>query len=69
MEYSGQQKVRQYVKENREDLMKLVRHEETFLRALAFALLLEAGDDVDVKMAKRELELLEELDEEYDALF
>lgn len=69
MEYSGSTAARQYVKENRKDLMKLIRHEDTFIRALGFAILLEGGDQMDIEMVKRELELLQKLDEEYDDLY
>ena len=69
MEYSGSEAARQYVKENRQDLMKLIRHEDTFIRALGFAILLEGGDQIDAEMVKRELELLQKIDDEYDDLY
>lgn len=69
MEYSDSVSLRKYVKENREELMKLVRHGDPFIRTLGLAALLEGGDKVDLKMAKRELELIEEIEGEYDDLY
>lgn len=66
MTYSDSAAVRTYVKENREDVMKLIRNEDTFLRALGFAVLFEGGDQTDIEMVKRELELLEEVGDDYD---
>jgi len=66
MEYSGSAEVRKYLEENRDDVMRLIRNEDTFLRALGFAVLLEAGDKADTKLVKKELELLEDVSEEHD---
>lgn len=69
MDYSGKNAVKKYVQDNRKDLMKLIRQDDTFFRALAIAMLLEGGEEVDIEMAKRELELLSELDGDYDDLY
>lgn len=69
MDYSDSTAAQKYVKENRKELMKLIRHEDTFIRALGFAVLLEGGDEMDTEMVKRELELLQKLDDEYDDLY
>lgn len=66
MEYSDSAVVRKYVKENRKDVMKMIRHEDTFLRALGLAVLFEGGEEADIEMVKRELELLEEVGDDFD---
>lgn len=66
MEYSDSVAVAEYLEENREDVMKMIRHEDSFLRALGFAVLLEGGTTSDIEMTKRELELLEEVGDEYN---
>jgi hypothetical protein len=66
MEYSDSAVVREYIKENREDVLKMIQHEDTFLRALGFAVLFEGGDKTDIEMVKREMELLEEVEEDFD---
>jgi hypothetical protein len=53
----------EFVKENREELMEVLLNGDRTLRALAIAILLEGGDDADIDLVKRELELYEELDE------
>ena len=45
--------------------MEVLLNGDRTLRALAIAILLEGGDDPDIDLVKRELELFEELDEEY----
>lgn len=55
-----------FVRENRDEIMRLIRSDDTFLRAMGFAVLLTGGDEADVELVKRELELLQELDGEYD---
>lgn len=66
MDYSGSAEVQKYLSENREDVMKMIRNEDEFLRALGFAILLEGGNKADTELVKRELEMIENLDEEYD---
>jgi len=46
-----------YVEEHREELMAALLHGDETLRALAIAVLYEAGDEIDVEEVKRELEL------------
>lgn len=55
----------EFVREHREELMEVLLNGDRTLRALAIAILLEGGDDPDIDLVKRELELFEELDEEY----
>lgn len=69
MDYSNSTAAQEYVKENRKDLIKLIRHEDTFIRALGFAILLEGGDKMETEMVKRELELLQKLGDDYDDLY
>lgn len=54
---------REFVKENREELMEILLSGDRTVRAMAIAILLEGGDDADIDLVKRELELYEELDE------
>lgn len=50
--------MREYVKHNRDDLAHIVRFsDDTYLRAVAAALLTEGGEDPDIEQVKRELEL------------
>jgi len=37
--------------------MRLIRHEDSFIRALGFAILLEGGDEMAIELVKQELEL------------
>lgn len=60
---------REYVKENRKELIKLIKHDDAFIRTLGLAVLIEAGDEGDIELAKRELELLQKLDDRYDDLY
>jgi hypothetical protein len=53
----------EFVRENREELMEILLNGDRTLRALAIAILLEGGDDADINLVKRELELYEELDQ------
>lgn len=53
----------EFVEENRDELMEILLNGDRTLRALAIAILLEGGDDPDIELVKRELELFEELDE------
>lgn len=55
---------REFVKENREELMEILLNGDRTVRAMAIAILLEGGDDADIDLVKRELELYEKLDEE-----
>lgn len=49
---------REYVKQNRDDLAHIVRFsDDTYLRAVAAALLIDGGDEPDLEQVKRELEL------------
>lgn len=66
MEYSDSAVVRKYVEENRKDVLKMIRHEDTFMRALGLAVLYEGGEKADIEIVKRELELLEEVGDEFD---
>jgi hypothetical protein len=54
---------KEFVDEHREELMEILLNGDRTLRALAIAILLEGGDDPDIELVKRELELFEELDE------
>jgi hypothetical protein len=53
----------EFVDEHREELMEVLLNGDRTLRALAIAILLEGGDEPDVDLVKRELELFEDLDE------
>ncbi|MBB6647911.1 hypothetical protein [Halobellus ruber] len=53
----------EFVDEHREELMEILLNGDRTLRALAIAILLEGGDDPDIDLVKRELELFEDLDE------
>ncbi len=53
----------EFVSEHREELMEILLNGDKTLRALAIAILLEGGDDPDIDLVKRELELFEDLDE------
>ena len=53
----------EFVNKNRQELMEVLLSGDKTLRALAIAILLEGGDDSDIELVKRELELFEELDE------
>lgn len=55
----------EYVKDHRDDLMFLLRNGDRTTRALAIAVLLEGGRDVDLELVERELELAQEVDEEW----
>ena len=50
--------IRESVKQNRDDLAHIVRFsDDTYLRAVAAALITEGGEDPDKEQVKRELEL------------
>lgn len=53
----------EFVSEHREELMEILLNGDRTLRAIAIAILIEGGDDPDIDLVKRELELFEELDE------
>lgn len=55
----------QYVQENRDDLMLLIQHGDEFIRTCALAVLIKGGDEADIEKAKRELELLQEVGDEW----
>jgi hypothetical protein len=49
--------VDEYVRDNREDLIWILRHgDDLTIRALALAVLLQGGDDPDVDLVIEELE-------------
>jgi len=56
----------EYVQEHRDDLMYLLRNGDETVRALALAVLLQGGQDADVQLVKRELELYQEADLEWN---
>lgn len=52
----------EYVRENRETLVKIIKHgNDEFVRALALAALVEFGGDPDIEQVRRELDRAEEL--------
>jgi hypothetical protein len=54
-----------YVQENRDDLMYILKNGDRTLRVLALAVLLEGGREADIELVERELELLQEVDDEW----
>lgn len=54
----------EFVSEHRDELMEVLLTGDRTLRTLAIAILLEGGNQTDVALVKRELELFEQLDEE-----
>lgn len=57
--------VTQYVQDSREDLMYLLKNGDRTTRMLALAVLLEGGQEADVALVEKELELLQEVDDEW----
>ena len=54
--------VREYVRENRDDLVFILRNSaDPYLRAVAAALLTRGGEKPDIEQVKKELDLAEEL--------
>lgn len=51
-----------YVQQHRDDLIKLVKHDDPFIRTLAIAMLYKGGQEAELEQVIRELELLKELD-------
>lgn len=52
----------EYVRENRETLVKIIKHgNDEFVRALALAALVEFGGEPDIEQVRRELDRAEEL--------
>jgi len=52
----------QYVRENRETLVKVIKHgSDNFVRSLALAALVEYGGDPDREAVRRELDRMDEL--------
>ena len=52
----------EYVRENCETLVEVIKHgTDPFVRALAFAALVEFGDDPDLERVRRELDRAEKL--------
>jgi len=56
----------EFVQENRDGLMYLLKNGDETVRALVIAVLLQAGDDADVQLVERELELYQEVDLEWN---
>lgn len=54
-----------YVQEHRDDLLEILKNGDKTARMLAFAVLLDGGRDVDIELVERELQLLQEVDEEW----
>ncbi|WP_137288600.1 hypothetical protein [Natronorubrum halophilum] len=50
-----------YVRENKETLVEIIKHgDDEFVRAMALAALVEFGDDPDLNTLRRELERMTE---------
>ena len=56
----------EYVQENRDDLMYLLKNGDETVRALAIAVLLKGGREGDVELVERELELYQEAGVEWN---
>lgn len=55
---------REYVRENKEQLERLIKHSNNdFVRALAIAAFVEYGDDASVESITKDLERIKELEE------
>lgn len=52
-----------YVRDHREDIMEMLKNGDQTLRVLAIALLLEGGTSPDIESVRRELELMEKVEE------
>jgi hypothetical protein len=52
-----------YVRDNRDEILKMLKNGDQTLRVLAIAVLLEGGANEDIEKVRRELELLEEVDD------
>lgn len=57
---------RDYLQNNRGDLMKLLKHGDPTLRALAIAVLLEAGTEAEIEEVQEELDLYKRIYERRD---
>jgi len=54
----------EYVRNNREELVAIIKHgNDDFVRALALAALVEYGGDPEIEKVRRELELAAEMKE------
>jgi len=51
----------EFVEERRDELVSLIRHEDPFIRTIAFAVLLQGGDEADLETVHREIEILSKL--------
>jgi hypothetical protein len=52
-----------YVRENRETLVRIIKHgNDDFVRALALAAIVEYGDKPEIETLRRELDRLDELE-------
>lgn len=52
-----------YVKENREQLVEILKHgNDEFVRALILAALIEFGDDPDIEAVRQELDRIDSLE-------
>lgn len=49
-----------FVQDHRDKLMHALKHGNETIRAIAFAILLEGGENADVELVERELELYKE---------
>jgi hypothetical protein len=65
MEDSALTPAQRYVQEHRDDLLEILKNGDKTARMLAFAVLLDGGRDVDIELVERELQLLQEVDEEW----
>lgn len=54
----------EFVDQNRDELMEILLHGDETLRAIAIAILLEGGQESDIAVVKRELDLYQDLSDE-----
>lgn len=55
----------EYVKDHRDDLMYILKNGDQTARALALSVLIEGGRDVDIELVERELQLVQEVGDEW----
>ena len=58
---------REYLQNNRDDLMTLLKHGDPTLRALAIAVLLECGTEAEIEDVQDELDLYKRIYERRDS--